>query len=117
MSTLQAVKYTRGKLEVLDQLRLPHEFHYDEVSTRAEAFDSIASMRVRGAPAIAIVASLGLAVELHRGPVNTSAADDTVAHIDEALDYLKQSRPTAVDLTNAINQLKAKIREGDSKDA
>ncbi|KEY69218.1 hypothetical protein S7711_01674 [Stachybotrys chartarum IBT 7711] len=117
MSTLQAVKYTRGKLEVLDQLRLPHEFHYDEVSTKEEAFDSIASMRVRGAPAIAIVASLGLAVELHRGPVSTSDATDTVAHIDKALDYLKQSRPTAVDLTNAINQLKAKIREADSKEA
>jgi methylthioribose-1-phosphate isomerase len=117
MSTLQAVKYTRGKLEVLDQLRLPHEFHYDQVSTRSEAFDSIASMRVRGAPAIAIVASLGLAVELHNGPVPTSSAADTIAHIDEALDYLKQSRPTAVDLTNAINQLKARIRAcGDGAD-
>lgn len=113
MSTLQAVKYTRGKLEVLDQLRLPHEFHYDQVSTRTEAFDSIASMRVRGAPAIAIVASLGLAVELHNGNVQGSP-QETIAHIDEALDYLKESRPTAVDLTNAINQLKARIRECDT---
>ncbi|CAM1511979.1 Fc.00g094920.m01.CDS01 [Cosmosporella sp. VM-42] len=118
MSTLKAVKYTRGRLDVLDQLRLPHEFHYDEVSTRAEAFDSIASMRTRGAPAIAIVASLGLAVELHNGSCTASSAEDTIAFIDEALDYLKESRPTAVDLTNAINQLKAKIRavgEGASK--
>ncbi|PNY23294.1 Methylthioribose-1-phosphate isomerase [Tolypocladium capitatum] len=116
MATLQAVKYSRGKLEVLDQLRLPHEFHYDTVATRAEAFDSITTMRVRGAPAIAIVASLGLAVELHNGPVPGSSAQETIAHIDEALDYLKTSRPTAVDLTNAINQLKAHIRaSGDSK--
>ena len=117
MSTLQAVKYTRGNLQVLDQLRLPHEFHYDTVSTRADAFESIASMRVRGAPAIAIVASLGLAVELHHNREHlTSAAsptpDELVAQIDEALDYLKTSRPTAVDLTNAINQLKATIRTG-----
>ncbi|OAA59931.1 methylthioribose-1-phosphate isomerase [Cordyceps fumosorosea ARSEF 2679] len=110
MSTLHAVKYTRGKLEVLDQLRLPHEFHYDNVTTRQEAFDSIASMRTRGAPAIAIVASLGLAVELHNGPVPDGSAEDTVAFIDSALDYLKESRPTAVDLTNAINQLKLRIR-------
>ncbi|KAK5991779.1 Methylthioribose-1-phosphate isomerase [Cladobotryum mycophilum] len=108
--TLQAVKYTRGKLEVLDQLRLPHTFHYDTVSTRSEAFDSIASMRVRGAPAIAIVASLGLAVELHNGPIPVESATDVILYIDEALDYLKESRPTAVDLTNAINQLKAHIR-------
>jgi len=45
---LQAIKYERGKLEVLDQLKLPHEFVYDDVSTCEEAFDSIKSMRVRG---------------------------------------------------------------------
>ncbi|KAF7559865.1 hypothetical protein G7046_g4288 [Stylonectria norvegica] len=119
-NTLKAVKYSRGRLEVLDQLRLPHEFHYDEITNRIEAFDSIASMRVRGAPAIAIVASLGLAVELHHGSCTASSTDDTIAHIDEALDYLKESRPTAVDLTNAINRLKTKIRAvgvGEGKDA
>ncbi|CEJ93750.1 Putative Methylthioribose-1-phosphate isomerase [[Torrubiella] hemipterigena] len=112
MSALQAIRYTRGKLEVLDQLRLPHEFHYDNVANRAEAWDSIYTMRVRGAPAIAIVASLGLAVELHSGTVTGNTPVEVIAGIDEALDYLKTSRPTAVDLTNAINQLKAKIRAG-----
>ncbi|KAL6862502.1 S-methyl-5-thioribose-1-phosphate isomerase [Amphichorda felina] len=116
MSTLQAVKYSRGKLEVLDQLRLPHEFHYDAVSNRTEAFDSIASMRVRGAPAIAIVASLGLAVELYNAGLAAESVQDTVAQIDQALDYLKESRPTAVDLTNAINQLKARIRAPENTD-
>lgn len=110
MSTLKVVKYTRGKLLVLDQLRLPHEFHYDDVSNRTEAFDSIASMRTRGAPAIAIVASLGLAVELFNGSLTASSGAEAIAQIDDALDYLKESRPTAVDLTNAINQLKAHIR-------
>jgi methylthioribose-1-phosphate isomerase len=61
---LEAIKYDRGSLEVLDQLRLPHESHFDKVSTCAEAYDCIKSMRVRGAPAIAIVAALALAVEL-----------------------------------------------------
>ncbi|WYZ42316.1 hypothetical protein EsH8_VI_000015 [Colletotrichum jinshuiense] len=118
MSGLQAVKYTRGRLEVLDQLRLPHEFHYDEVSTSEEAFDCIKSMRVRGAPAIAIVAALAHAVELHNGSCKATSAQDTVSYIDSRLDYLKESRPTAVDLTNAINQLKARVRsvsQGDSQ--
>jgi methylthioribose-1-phosphate isomerase len=110
MSALQAVKYSRGSLEVLDQLRLPHEFHYDRVSTSEEGFDCIRSMRVRGAPAIAIVASLAHAVELHDGSCKATASEDAVAYIHSRLDYLKDSRPTAVDLTNAINQLKAKTR-------
>lgn len=45
---LQAIKYSRGKLEVLDQLKLPHEFIYDKVDTCEEAFDCIKAMRVRG---------------------------------------------------------------------
>lgn len=114
MSSLQAVKYSRGSLEVLDQLRLPHEFHYDPVTNRTEAWESIASMRVRGAPAIAIVASLGLAVELTNRKEAPESKEKIISEIDEALDYLKTSRPTAVDLTNAINQLKARIRDGTS---
>lgn len=48
MAGLEAIKYERGGLEVLDQLRLPHEFVYDKVSTCEEAFDCIKAMRVRG---------------------------------------------------------------------
>jgi hypothetical protein len=48
MTGLQAIKYRRGRLEVLDQLKLPHEFVYDDVSTCEDAFDCIKSMRVRG---------------------------------------------------------------------
>ncbi|KAI5927492.1 methylthioribose-1-phosphate isomerase [Camillea tinctor] len=110
MSGLQAIRYTRGKLEVLDQLRLPHEHHYDLVSTSEEAFDCIKSMRVRGAPAIAIVAALALGVELYNGNCTASSAEETLSYIDSRLDYLKLSRPTAVDLGNAIAHLEDVIR-------
>lgn len=113
MSALEAVRYSRGKLQVLDQLRLPHEFHYDDVATRAEAFDCIASMRVRGAPAIAIVAGLGLAVELFNESANESpsaSAAEAEARILEGLDYLATSRPTAVDLSNAVTVLGDAVR-------
>ncbi|KAI0523900.1 hypothetical protein F5B22DRAFT_422244 [Xylaria bambusicola] len=110
MSGLQAIRYTRGKLEVLDQLRLPHEHHYDHVATSEEAFDCIKAMRVRGAPAIAIVAALAHGVELHEGACKASTAAETISYIDSRLDYLKESRPTAVDLTNAITHLKSVVR-------
>lgn len=48
MSTLQAIKYTRGHLEVLDQLLLPHLTKYDKITTCEDAFASIRAMRVRG---------------------------------------------------------------------
>ncbi|KAK8055750.1 S-methyl-5-thioribose-1-phosphate isomerase [Apiospora rasikravindrae] len=108
MASLQAIRYTRGSLQVLDQLRLPHEHHYDPVTTAEEGFDCIRSMRVRGAPAIAIVAALAHAVELQNGAA--SSAGDTIAYIDSRLDYLYESRPTAVDLGNAITALKKIVR-------
>ena len=59
MGGLEAIKYVRGKLEVLDQLRLPHEFVYDDVATCEEAFDCIKAMRVRGTGAAQAKAILG----------------------------------------------------------
>ncbi|KFY36346.1 hypothetical protein V494_05095 [Pseudogymnoascus sp. VKM F-4513 (FW-928)] len=109
MSALQAIKYTRGKLEVLDQLRLPHESVYDDVSTCEQAFDCIKSMRVRGAPAIAIVAALALAVELANADLNQSSVDGQLKYVHDKLDYLMGSRPTAVDLSNAIRLLKMTV--------
>ncbi|KAH8815033.1 Methylthioribose-1-phosphate isomerase [Xylogone sp. PMI_703] len=110
MAGLQAIKYARGKLEVLDQLRLPHEFVYDNVSTCEEAFDCIKSMRVRGAPAIAIVAALALAVELAAQKDGASSKGDAVEYVNSRLDYLINSRPTAVDLSNAIKLLKRTVQ-------
>jgi methylthioribose-1-phosphate isomerase len=117
MSGLQAIRYTRGRLDVLDQLRLPHEHHYDQVSTAEEAFVCIRSMRVRGAPAIAIVAALAHAVELQNGgcPAHFTA-QATKAYINSRLDYMVRSRPTAVDLGNAITHLKTVVRSVDVTD-
>ncbi|RCI08940.1 hypothetical protein L249_5138 [Ophiocordyceps polyrhachis-furcata BCC 54312] len=115
MSALEAVRYSRGRLQVLDQLRLPHEFHYDNVATRADAHDCIASMRVRGAPAIAIVASLGLAVELANKEPKPASAVEAQSSILDGLAYLATSRPTAVDLGNAVTLLADRVRSEAAK--
>ena len=57
------VRYTRGELLLLDQLKLPFEFEYLTTATCEEAWKYIRNMNVRGAPAIAIAAALALAVE------------------------------------------------------
>ena len=65
--------------------------------------------RIRGAPLIAIVAVLGLAVDLTSNDEAISglnAAPDAKQFIYAKMDYLKTSRPTAVNLFNAIQELK-----------
>ncbi|KAJ3119902.1 S-methyl-5-thioribose-1-phosphate isomerase [Nowakowskiella sp. JEL0407] len=95
---------------VLNQLLLPFETVYEEVKTVAEGHTQIKTMKVRGAPAIAIVAALSLAVDLfihtsHSSVQPFSTASDAVNYIHEKLEYLKTSRPTAVNLFDAAHKL------------
>lgn len=104
---LQAIIYTRGHLQILDQLRLPHTTHYDPIPDTTSAWEAIRSMRTRGAPAIAIVAALGLAVELTSLDTLPSSSDaaQVEAFVKEKLEYLVTSRPTAVNLADAARKL------------
>jgi methylthioribose-1-phosphate isomerase len=113
-ATLQAIRYQRGTLEIIDQLLLPHETLYIPISTLALGHDAIKTMKVRGAPAIAIVAALTLAVVLVDSTTiasgRLSTAQGAVAFIEESLEFLKTSRPTAVNLFDAAHKLAKGVR-------
>ncbi|KAM3414944.1 Methylthioribose-1-phosphate isomerase [Cercospora zeina] len=102
---LQAIRYQPGSLQILNQLKLPHQEEYDEIKTAEDGWHAIKDMRTRGAPAIAIVAALALAVELTNS-ATSSNAEEVAAFIVEKLDYLVTSRPTAVNLADAAGKLK-----------
>ncbi|KIW03172.1 S-methyl-5-thioribose-1-phosphate isomerase [Verruconis gallopava] len=110
---LQAIRYERGSLLVLDQLQLPYTTHFDSVRTATEGWHAIKSMRTRGAPAIAIVAALSLAVELTHETLST-IPEEVAAFIIEKLEYLVTSRPTAVNLADAARKLEAIVEEAKS---
>ncbi|KAL8989226.1 MAG: hypothetical protein Q9177_001845 [Variospora cf. flavescens] len=115
---LEAIKYSHGHLEILDQLRLPHEEIYFEINNCKDAWHAIKRMHVRGAPAIALVAALSVAAEAEicvrgfneavasRAFPQTASAQETASEICRQLDYLMTSRPTAVNLADAAAKLK-----------
>ncbi|KAJ3275343.1 S-methyl-5-thioribose-1-phosphate isomerase [Terramyces sp. JEL0728] len=117
--TLEAIKYKRGDLQVLDQLLLPFETAYEAVPNTAQGHHVIKTMKVRGAPAIAIVAALSLAVELNSLLTESPAALDTNAKVatfvNEKLEYLKTSRPTAVNLFEASERLSKLVKDNSDK--
>ena len=108
---LEAIRYRRGRLEILDQLRLPHELIYVDIKDPQDAWESIKSMQVRGAPAIAIVAILSVAVCLSDGPVSVEmmrpGPNGVKDMISRSLRFLSTSRPTAVNLVDAARKLEA----------
>ena len=105
--TLEAIRYTRGSLQLLDQLKLPGATVFMEIPNCAACWTAIKDMNVRGAPAIAIAAALALAVELAGAKASLSTPADVAAFVAEKMDYLCTSRPTAVNLGEAVERLKA----------
>ena len=67
----------------------------------------IRDMNVRGAPAIAIAAALALAVDLEASKAGLSTSAEVCAFVAGKLDHLFTSRPTAVNLGEAVQRLKA----------
>jgi len=100
---LQSIKYSRGELEILDQLLLPLESKYVKVTNTEEGWNIIHNMQIRGAPAIGVTAALSLAVELH-GQGFTDVGE-LVTHVQRRLDYLVTSRPTAVNIRDSRDRL------------
>ncbi|KAJ5343509.1 Initiation factor 2B alpha/beta/delta [Penicillium brevicompactum] len=109
---LQAIKYSKGQLEILDQLQLPFIETFIPIRSTEDGWHAIKDMKVRGAPAIAIVAMLALASEL-TSAVESGKVDRPVEEmcqfISDKLAYLVTSRPTAVNLSDAARKLETLV--------
>ncbi len=101
-----AVRYDQGKLYVLDQQKLPTEEEWIDVQTPEEMVEIIRSLKVRGAPLIGIAAILSIAQLVEKGM--------SLPEIEKAAYLLRQSRPTAVNLANYIDQLLVSLHKGEN---
>ncbi|KAM4798160.1 methylthioribose-1-phosphate isomerase isoform X2 [Urocitellus parryii] len=101
---LEAIRYSRGSLQILDQLLLPQQSRYEAVGSVTQAWEAIRAMKVRGAPAIALVGCLSLAVELQTGAGGPGLAP-LVDFVRDRLSFLVTARPTAVNMARAARDL------------
>ncbi|OAB54914.1 S-methyl-5-thioribose-1-phosphate isomerase [Phormidium willei BDU 130791] len=84
-------------VEIIDQTRLPHSFETRRLTSVEEAAEAIRSMQVRGAPLIGATAAFGMALAM--------AEDPSDAALRAAYDRLLATRPTAVNLRWALDEL------------
>lgn len=108
--TLQAIRFDKQNvtLDILDQLLLPYSTKYIRIQTIEDAFQAIKLMQVRGAPAIAIVGAFAITVDTFNY-LQSGENTKTVGDLIKSIDYLVTSRPTAVNLANACNEIKAML--------
>ena len=96
-----------GHLRLLDQTLLPIDVCFIDCMDIATVHEAIRSLRVRGAPAIGITAAMGVLVGLKNIPSGTSLKK----HYEDTDNYLRTSRPTAVNLFWALDRMKRKFIE------
>ena len=89
-------------VRIIDQTRLPHRFQTVRLETVADAAEAISAMLVRGAPLIGATAVYGMCLALR--------ADTSDNAMQRAYEQLLETRPTAVNLRWALDDMMARLR-------
>jgi len=101
--SVHAVSWKPGGLQLLDQTLLPGQETYIQCHRVAEVTNAIKILAVRGAPAIGVAAAYGAVLAFDEA---ASADDGKKQEIwERSLEELIQSRPTAVNLSWAVNRM------------
>jgi methylthioribose-1-phosphate isomerase len=101
---VRALHWQGDHLSLLDQRRLPREEVWVACRNAEDVAQAIRDLVVRGAPAIGIAAAYGFVLAAR------AAADR--ATIDAAIEELRRSRPTAVNLFWALDRMRAALDGG-----
>lgn len=102
------IEWKNDWLRLLDQRRLPAEVTYLDYTDYRDVGLAIRDMVVRGAPAIGITAAYGMVLAACQPAADVAALR---AKLQEAGDVLRRARPTAVNLTWAIDRILKQIAE------
>ena len=104
----------KSALAIIDQTKLPCEFEILYLKDIKEIWQAIYKLQVRGAPAIGIAAAIGLYLAVK--DFETDDFENFFKNLHEAKEYLNSSRPTAVNLSWALNRMeKTAIANRDKK--
>lgn len=106
---MKAIEWTGHHLRILDQRLLPHEQVWLECTTGEQVANAIIDMAVRGAPAIGATAAFGMVLEARRH--QHLALEAFHQRMSDTFIYLSKTRPTAVNLFWALQEMKRVLDE------
>src|SRR5262245_678743 len=108
LKTLEWLGDLDGHLRLIDQTLLPTTLAYRDCRTVEEVWEAIRLLRVRGAPAIGVAAAYGVVLGVQQCTDSDRAA--FLHRLNEVADYLRTSRPTAVNLFWALQRMEQLAR-------
>ncbi|MFQ5638481.1 MAG: S-methyl-5-thioribose-1-phosphate isomerase [bacterium] len=98
------IEWLNNQIRMIDQTKLPNELVYLEIDDVEVLAEAIQSLRIRGAPAIGIAGAFGVTLGAQNYVGNDR--DAFFKELKRTADYLNATRPTAVNLSWAINRMK-----------
>src|SRR6267378_1320728 len=104
---IQTLEWTPRGVVFIDQTKLPTEEVYVTCTTHQQVADVIRNMVVRGAPAIGVAASMGIALGVKNSKAENGA--DLKKDFDQICETIRQTRPTAVNLFWTIRRMAEKF--------
>ena len=103
--TINWIGEQEGKVRLLDQTLLPDRESYLEITGIETLCEAIASLRIRGAPAIGIAGGYGVALAAQAAPRDPELAR---LHVAQAAGRLRAVRPTAANLAWGVERVRSR---------
>ena len=107
---MKTLEFRDGALWLLDQTRLPLDVVSVVCQDDHEVADAIMQMKGRGAPAIGLAAAYGVVLAARSLASSRIAGEELIARLEEAMERLRRTRPTAVNLSWALARMHETIR-------
>jgi methylthioribose-1-phosphate isomerase len=111
--SIKTVSFEGNRLRIIDQRALPHKRRIIKCKSLDEVYDCIKTLAVRGAPAIGVFAAYGVYVAA--SDIRTDKKSIFFNKLKRSCDYLKRSRPTAVNLFWAIDRMESAALRNNGK--
>ncbi|MBQ3645820.1 MAG: S-methyl-5-thioribose-1-phosphate isomerase [Synergistaceae bacterium] len=113
MLNYESVRLDNDELVLLDQTKLPNEINILRLTDIKDIWQAIYKLQVRGAPAIGVAAAFGLYISAMK--IESNDYDEFFNGVHEAKEYLNSARPTAVNLSWALNRMEKVISDNPDK--
>ena len=113
-SKIKTIEWVDTYSKMVDQTVIPYEYKFVNITSGHEMFDAIRNMIVRGAPAIGIAGAHGVILYAQSLAKENLSREEFVKKLIEKAEYMKTSRPTAVNLMWACEKQIEVIRNSKS---
>jgi methylthioribose-1-phosphate isomerase len=108
---VKAIEWVAGRVNILDQTRLPGEQSFLELDEYRDVVQAIKEMRIRGAPAIGIAAAYGIA--LGAQGIQAKTIEGFLDQLRPISQAFTSARPTAVNLFKAVERMNSIAARGE----